>query len=273
LRKDANDILIEPLQTTLERRAQGMKKVVLSLLLAALTCGVEAEDFSTASSSGKTRIDWTTVPEIGWGLTLFRHGSPGVQIPDPEYGVREGGLGTSNFPDRKFRWFGERYCVSTLESGFGIIDTLSRKWVCNLSTRWGFSWIRTVIVYVSRNEESQTHDELGIYKFDDGKPPQLRHITRQTAGLVISPFFEGRYRPQIAYVELLPNKTAQLVVFDTTSDARPLAVKRLPERFDRRNPWSTDLSKEARVRNLELLEWICSATKYGPFWEPDGDHF
>jgi hypothetical protein len=245
-------------------------------VLALMAWPCRAEEFVATSPSGETRIEWTSDRELGWSLALFRKGRTPVEVPFKEPDFRYESLGLSNFYERRFLWMGERYCVTTLSYGFGILDTQKNEWLCNTGVEWGFAHLRHTIAYVRFRPGGGTPtgpDTLGIYRFTGTeKDPDLSHHETLLAGRVVSPIFESRYEDQVAFIQRSA-KGLQLVIFDTDAQ-KVLATRAVPKRFaGKENLWSDEFKKAGRNRNRALLEWMEAATKYGPFWEPQPDGF
>ena len=231
------------------------------------------------SPSGNVKIDWAFNQELGYSVAIFKKSGKARDVPFLEPEHRNETLGLSNIPERKFRWMGDRYCITTISSGFGILDTEQAKWVCNIDVVLGYAQIRNTIAYVAfrpgrGDPKPGDKDTIGVYRFlGQGNDRQLEHKVHPLPGHVISPIFESRYQENVAFILQLPSKQKELVIFGTDT-GKPLATRLLPKRFaSRKTLWADDIKKVGRQQNRELLEWIDSATKYGPFWEPQADRF
>ena len=254
------------------------RRVMRSLwLFLAVALPASGADFATISPSGKTRIEWTYNQDLGWSIVVFRDGKNPVEVPFEIPENRFETLGISNFPERKLRWVSERYCVTTISYGFGILDTEMPKWVCNTDVNWGFANIRKTIAYVvfrpgRGDSKPGNHDNIGVYRFGSSGT-SFWHDVYPLAGFIVSPIFESRYCDQVAFIQQLPNKQKQLVIF-ATEKGKSLATRTLPKRFSNgQRLWWDEDGKEGRAKNRELLQWIESSTRYGPFWEPAADRF
>lgn len=232
-----------------------------------------ADDFLTISPNTGTKL----VLRPSADLVVVRPDGTSLSVPLPLDQSRYERLGTVNLPERKFQWANDFLCVATISNGFGILDTREPKWICNTVVKWGFAYGRSHIAYVEFRhplDTSAKSDSMGVYRFDRfERKAEVACESYPLKGFVISPIFENRSDPIVAFIQQLPDKEKQLVIFGTDT-GKILATRTLPKRFaSRKTLWVDDIKKEGRQQNRELLEWIESATKYGPFWEPDADGF
>lgn len=259
---------------------KSMKPILLLCFILGVSISGFAADFVTVSPSGNIQIKLRTIPgkpsieQTSWDVYVQKGKDEPRLVPFEVPEINRSTLGISNLNERRYHWMGERYCVTTISYGLGILDIEQARWVCNTTVNWGFANGRGTVVYVEFGHPSDTSvksDSISVYRFDSVH--NLGHKIHPLAGLVISPIFENRSNANVAFIQQLPNKEKQLVIFGTDT-GKTLATRTLPKRFaSLKTLWVDDIKKQGRQQNRELLEWIESATKYGPFWEPDADGF
>lgn|GEM_PF-4153276 len=225
-----------------------------------------ADKFAVLSPSGETRLDWVVDEQEGFKISVSEQGAVLGEIPFVGEDCRRDNLGIANFPDRSFLWVSERFCVASTRDGLGIIDTSERKWVCNIAAKWACANLRHTwtLVRFESGDIRQNPDQLEVYRFDsDGF--QMEVAKFDLRGRVVSPLFGHRYLPHVAFFLKRANGTVCLEVIDAET-GKPLAEKAAPRHLlSKTEVWKDAAKKEGAARNRALMNWIDSATKYGPF--------
>lgn len=238
----------------------------------------------TTSPSGRTQIEFRVSDGIGpstknYEVYLLRAEIKPQLVSDELPEILRSWLGLSNLPEREFRWIGERYCVTTISYGFGILDTEEAKWVDNIDVTCTYGKSRRMIVYILPCPYGRLAPPphyvhtIGTYHFDSKN--NLTHKTFPLEGRVVTPLFRSSHGSEIAFIQRSRSGKKELVVFDTW-EGKVLAKKPLPKWLSKQEvSWYYNDSDKKAVRRLrrEWLGWIDSATKYGPFREPEESEF